>query len=70
MVFENWVLRKVFGPRTDVIGKWRRRHDEDLYDLCSLPNITRMVKSRRKRWAGHVAGMGQEKCMRGFGGES
>jgi len=49
-VFENRVLRRVFGPKSDeVTGEWRKLHDEDLNDLCSLPNIVRMVKSRRMR---------------------
>ena len=70
-MFENWVLRKVFGlQRDEVTGEWRRRHDEELYGLYSSPNIIRMVKSRRMRWAGHVAGMGQEKCIQGFGAEN
>ena len=55
-VFENRVLRKVFGPkRVGVTGEWRRLHNEKLNDLYSLPNIVRVVKSRRMRWAGHVA---------------
>ena len=58
-VFENRVLRRVFGPKRDeVTGEWRKLHN-DLSDLYSLPNIVRVVKSRRMRWAGHVARMGQ-----------
>ena len=54
-VFENVVLR-IFGPRRDeVTGEWRRLHNEDLNDLYSSPDIVRMIKSRRMRWAGHVA---------------
>jgi hypothetical protein len=69
-VFENWVLRKVFGSKRDeVTGEWRRRHDEELYDLYSSPNFIRMVKFRRIRWVGHVASMGHEKYIQGFGGE-
>jgi len=61
-VFENRVLRRVFGPKSDeVTGEWRKLHNEELSDLYSLPNIVRVVKSRRMRWAGHVARMGQEK---------
>jgi hypothetical protein len=61
-VFENRVLRKVFGPKRDqVTGEWRKLHNEDLNDLYSLPNIVRMVKSRRMRWAGHVARMGEKR---------
>ena len=52
------MLRRVFGPKKDeVTGKWRKLHNEDLNDLYSLPNIVRVVKSRRMRWAGHVAHM-------------
>jgi len=59
-VFENVVLR-IFGPRRDeVTGEWRRLHNEDLNDLYSSPNIVRVIKSRRMRWAGHVACMGEE----------
>ena len=58
-VFENRVLRRVFGPKGDeVTGEWRKLHNE-LRDLYSLPNIVRVVKSRRMRWAGHVARMGE-----------
>ena len=59
-VFENRVFRRVFGPKRDeTTGEWRKLHNEELSDLCSLPNIVRVVKSRRMRWAGHVARMGQ-----------
>jgi hypothetical protein len=59
-VFENRVLRRVFGPKRDeVTGEWRKLHNEELRDLYSLPNIVRVVKSRRTRWAGHVARMGE-----------
>jgi len=58
-VFENRVLRRVFGSKRDkVTGEWRKLHNE-LRDLYSLPNIVRVVKSRRMRWAGHVAHMGE-----------
>ena len=61
-VFENRVLMKVFGPKRDeVTGEWRKLHNEELNDLYSLPNIVRVVKSRRKRWAGHVARMGEDR---------
>ena len=61
-VFENRVLRKVYGPkRVEVTGEWRRLHNEELNDLYSLPNIVRVVKSRRMRWAGHVARMGENR---------
>ena len=60
-VFENMMLR-IFGPRRDeVTGEWRRLHNEELKDLYSSPNIVRVIKSRRMRWAGHVARMGEGK---------
>ena len=59
-MFEKRVLRRVFGPKRDeVTGEWRKLHNEELSDLYSLPNIVRVVKSRRMRWTGHVAHMGQ-----------
>jgi hypothetical protein len=59
-VFQNRVLRRVFGPKRDeVIGERRKLHNEELRDLYSLPNIVRVVKSRRMGWAGHVAHMGE-----------
>ena len=58
-VFENRVLRRVFGPKRDELtGEWRKLRNEELNDLYSLPYIVRVVKSRRMRWAGHVARMG------------
>jgi len=61
-VFENMVLRKIFGPRRDeVTGEWRRLHNEEQSDLYSSTNIVRVIKSRRMRWAGHVARMGEER---------
>jgi hypothetical protein len=57
-VFENKVLRRIFGPKRDeVIGEWRRLHNKELYALCFSPNIIWVIKSRRLRWAGHVARM-------------
>ena len=61
-VFENMVIRRIFGPRRDeVMGEWRRLHNKELNDLYSSPNIVRVIKSRRMRWAGYMACMGQEK---------
>jgi hypothetical protein len=61
-VFENRVLRRIFGPKRDeVMGEWRKLHNEELHSLYSSPDIIRQVKSRRMRWAGHVARMGEER---------
>jgi hypothetical protein len=61
-VFENRMLRSVFGPRRDeVTGEWRKLHNEELNDLYSLPNIVQVIKSRRMRWTGHVTRMGAER---------
>ena len=70
-VFENMVLRRIFGPRKgEVTGEWRRLHNEELNDLYSSPIIVRVIKSRRMRWAGHVARMGDERVCIGSGGET
>ena len=61
-VFENMVLRRIFGPRrNEVTGELMRLHNEELNDLYSSPNIVRVIKSRRMRWAGHVAHMSEER---------
>jgi hypothetical protein len=61
-VFENRVLRRIFGPKKDeVTGGWRKLYSEELHNLCSSPDIIRQVESRRMRWAGHVARMGEER---------
>ena len=61
-MFENMVLRRIFGPRRDeVTGELWRLHNKELSDLYSSPNIVRVIKSRRMRWAGHVVHMGEER---------
>jgi hypothetical protein len=61
-VFENRVLRRISGPkRDDATGEWRMLHNEELRNLYSSPDIIRRIKSRRMRWAGHVARMGEER---------
>ena len=65
-MFENMVLRRIFGPRRDeVTGEWRRLRNEGLNDLYPSPNIVRVIKSRKMRWAGHVARMGEERVLVG-----
>jgi hypothetical protein len=69
-VFENRVLRRIFGPKGDeVTGEWKKLHSEELHNLYSSPDIIRQVKPRQMRWAGHVARMG-EKSVQGFGGKA
>jgi hypothetical protein len=61
-VFDNRVLRRIFGPKRDEEkGEWRKLHNEELHNLYSSPNIIRIIKSRRMRWAGHVARMGEKR---------
>jgi hypothetical protein len=56
-VFENTVLRRIFGPKGEENGSWRKLHKDELHSLYSSPNIVRVIKSRRMRWAGHVGRM-------------
>jgi hypothetical protein len=65
-VFENRVLRKIFGPKREKDGSWRKFHNDELHSLYSSPNIVRVIKSRRMRWAGHVARMGRGGVFTGF----
>jgi hypothetical protein len=58
-VFENRVLRRIFGPKREEDGSWRKLHNNELHSLYSSPNIVRVIKSRRMRWAGHVARRGE-----------
>jgi hypothetical protein len=61
-VFENRVLRRIFGPKRDeVTGEWRKFHNEELHNFYSSPDIIRQVKSRRRRWAGHMSRMGEDR---------
>ena len=70
-VCEIRVLRKIFGPKRDEeIGEWRRLHNEELYVLYSSLNIIWVIKSRKLRWAEHVARMGDKRCLQGFGEET
>jgi hypothetical protein len=63
-VFENRVLRRIFGPKRDgVTGGWRKLHKEELHNLYSSPSIITIMKSRSMRWAGHVARMGEKRNM-------
>jgi hypothetical protein len=66
-VFENRVLRRILGLRKDEVTKeWRRLHNNELNDLYSSPNIVRVIKLKRMRWAGHVARMGRREACMGF----
>jgi hypothetical protein len=63
-VFENKVMRRIFrAKRDEVTGEWRKLHSEELHTLYSCPDVMRQVKSRRMRWAGHVARMGEERKL-------
>ena len=66
-LFDNRVLRRIFGPKRDeVTGEWSKLHNEELNDLYSSPNIVRVIKSRTMRWAGHVALCGRGEAYTGF----
>jgi hypothetical protein len=66
-VFENRVLRRIFGPKREhVIGGWRKLHNEELYNFYGSPSIIRMIKSSRMRWVAHVARMGRRGMHIGF----
>jgi hypothetical protein len=70
-VFENRVLRRIFGPKRDeVTGEWRKLHKKELHDLYSSPSIIRIIKSRRMRWADHVARMGRRGTIIDYGGKA
>jgi hypothetical protein len=70
-LFENRVLRRIFGPKRDeVTGEWRKLHNRELHDLYSSPSIIRIIKSRRMRWAGHVARMGRRGTLIDYWWES
>ena len=70
-MFENGVLRRMFGlKRAEVTGEWKKIQNEELNYLYSSPNISLAIKSRVMRLAGHVARMGEERRMQGFGGET
>jgi hypothetical protein len=63
-VFEYRVLRRLFGPKKEEVrGEWRKSHNDELHKLHSSPIIIRIIKSRRMRWTGHVARMGEEECI-------
>ena len=65
------MLRSTFGPkRNEVTGEWIKLRNKELSDLYCSPNIIRVIKSRRMRWAGYVARMGEERRIQGFGGET
>jgi len=70
-MFENWVLRTIFGPRRDkVTEEWRKPYNEEFNGLDFSPNNVQVIKSRILRWAGHVARMGRGETYTGFGGET
>jgi hypothetical protein len=62
-VFENRVLRRIFGPKREEDGSWRKLHNDELLSLCSSTNVVRAIKSRRMKWAGHVARIGRGRSV-------
>jgi hypothetical protein len=64
--FENRVLRKIFGPKREEDGSWKKLHNDEFHSLYSSPNIVRVIKSRRMNWAGHVVRMGMGEVFTGF----
>jgi hypothetical protein len=70
-VFENRVLRRIFGPKRDeMTGEWKKLHNEELRDFHSSPSVIRIIKSKTVRWAGHVARMGRRGMRIGYWWES
>jgi hypothetical protein len=65
-VFENRVLKRIFGPKREENGSWRKLHNDELHSLYSSPNSVRVIKSRRMRWAGHVAHWERGEVFTGF----
>jgi hypothetical protein len=65
-MFENGMLRRIFGPKRDEVTRgWRKLHSEEPHNLCSLPNIIRMIKSRRMRWTEHLTHIGENRLLIG-----
>jgi hypothetical protein len=59
-------MRRIFGPKREVDGSWRKLHNDELHNLCSSLNIVRVIKARKLRWAGHVARVGEGRGVTGF----
>jgi len=69
-VLKSRVLRRIFGPRRDVVTReWRKLHNEELHDLYCSKNVIHVIKSRKMRWAGHVERVGESRRMQGLGGD-